>query len=185
LVVDLVPKDQFRYGYRYWIDKKTGMLLRCDLIAEDHSVVEQMMFTSLEYLASSPAQSIKLSDFEQYKQLLLEEQGTNEVQTPQSWTVNDLPKGFMLTQSISRHSRSVTNDSDNAGLLHLVYSDGLASVSIFIEQNNGAKNHLQGASNMGAVNAFGYPMGEFYVTVVGEVPMKTAQSMARSTVRLQ
>ena len=44
LVVDLLPKDQYRYGYRYWVDKNTGMLLRCDLVDEDNAVVEQMMF---------------------------------------------------------------------------------------------------------------------------------------------
>ena len=49
LVVDLLPKDKFRYGYRYWVDKDTGMLLRCDLVDEDNLVVEQMMFTSLDY----------------------------------------------------------------------------------------------------------------------------------------
>jgi len=69
-------------------------------------------------------------------------------------------------------------------LLHLVYSDGLASVSVFIEKNQGSEKHLQGASSMGAVNAFGNSVGDYFVTVVGEVPVKTVQSMAQSTVKL-
>ena len=187
LVVDLVPKDRYRYGYRYWIDKDTGMLLRSDLIAENNLVVEQMMFTSLKYLESSPVQAIEPSHFEQFKQLKLDEQKTDVLHsTPQEWVVNELPKGFMLTQSMLLDPKpSVADNQSSTRLLHMVYSDGLASVSIFIEQNNGAKNHLQGASTMGAVNAFGHSNGEHYVTVVGEVPLTTAQSMARSTVRLQ
>lgn len=184
LVVDLVPKDQYRYGYRYWVDKDTGMLLRCDLMAEDNSVVEQMMFTSLEYLDLPPVKSFELSQFAQYKQLLLDEYGANVQPKPsEQWTVNNLPKGFMLTQSTMRQSQAATENIKSNELLHLVYSDGLASVSIFIEQNRGNGNHLQGASSMGAVNAFGTSVDDYYVTVVGEVPFKTVQSMARSTVQ--
>ena len=64
-----------------------------------------------------------------------------------------------------------------------MYSDGLASVSIFIEKNRGDGHHSQGASSMGAVNAFGYAVGDFFVTVVGEVPGKTVQLMAQTTVK--
>ena len=184
LVVDLLPKDQYRYGYRYWVDKTTGMLLRCDLLAVDKTVVEQMMFTSLEYSDSSPVQSFDIAQFEQYKQQILDEQEVSEHKDIQlKWAVNALPKGFMLTQSTMRRSQPTTVDS-NADLLHMVYSDGLASVSIFIEQNQGEEKHLQGTSTMGAVNAYGNPVGDYFVTVVGEVPVTTVQSMARSTVKL-
>lgn len=184
LVVELVPKDQYRYGYRYWVDKDTGMLLRCDLMAEDDSVVEQMMFTSLEYLDLPPVKSFELSQFAQYKQLLLDEHEANVQPKPsEKWAVYNLPKGFMLTQSTMRQSQPTAEDTNSIELLHLVYSDGLASVSIFIEQNRGSGNHLQGASSMGAVNAFGNSVGDYYVTVVGEVPFKTVQSMARSTAK--
>ncbi|PCJ83638.1 MAG: hypothetical protein COA54_15095 [Thiotrichaceae bacterium] len=190
LVVDLLPKDQYRYGYRYWVDKNTGMLLRCDLLAVDNTVVEQMMFTSLKYLKSSPADSfaglLKGAPYEQYKQQLLDEREVNVLPSAQlKWGVNLLPKGFMLTQSTMRHSQpSSANSNEEAGLLHLVYSDGLASVSIFIEQNQGEDKHLQGASMMGAVNAYGNSVGDYFVTVVGEVPITTVRSMARSTFKL-
>jgi len=186
LVVDLLPKDQYRYGYRYWVDKNTGMLLRCDLLSVDNKVVEQMMFASLKYLESSPADSFDVSPFAQYKQQVLDEHDVDVLPSTQlKWAVNILPKGFMLTQSTMRHSQSaVTSKEEAADLLHLVYSDGLASVSIFIEQNQGEDKHLQGASSMGAVNAYGNSVGDHFVTVVGEVPITTVKSMARSTTRL-
>lgn len=186
LVIDLIPKDELRYGYRYWVDKNTGMLLRCDLVAEDKSIVEQMVFTTLEYLPQSPVATVELSQFAQYKRQMLDNQtvnyqkGNNQAVNAGSdvdtrWEVKRLPKGFMLTQQTMRHAQS-------ADLLHLVYSDGLASVSVFIEKNNGADDHMRGASMMGAINAFGAPLANYFVTVVGEVPLKTVQLMAQSTV---
>jgi len=212
LVVDLSPKDKLRYGYRYWVDKKTGMLLRCDLVAEDKTVVEQMMFTSLDYLTQAPAQSIELSQFDQYEQQVFDEpkiqikvqgvDGQSVAEQPVAeqqvgankgaktqWTVNRLPEGFMLTQHTMRYSQPVVIEKTNpsqkqlADLLHLVYSDGLASVSVFIEKNKGVGNHLQGVSTMGAINAFGNAVDGYFVTAVGEVPVRTVQSMAQSTVQ--
>lgn len=186
LVVDLLPKDQYRYGYRYWVDKNTGMLLRCDLVDEDNAVVEQMMFTSLEYLPIKPFQAFELPQFEQFKQQLLQDEP--EMEASQSaeteWKVARLPKGFKLTQSTMRNSQSSAasvSETSTLDLLHMVYSDGLASVSVFIEENQGAEKHLQGASSMGAVNAFGQAVDYHFVTVVGEVPENTVQLMAQST----
>ena len=108
---------------------------------------------------------------------------------PIEWTINQLPQGFMLTQRTMRHSKPVSLQSRDPSaskpdLLHMVYSDGLASVSVFIEKHQGPGKHVTGASTMGAVNAYGHAVGDSFVTVVGEVPVKTVQSMAQSTVRV-
>ena len=203
LVVDLLPKDQYRYGYRYWVDKDTGMLLRCDLVAEDENkekkVVEQMMFTSLDYLNETPSHSFELKQFERYRQQALDEPVIDVTQSVQQrWVVNRLPDGFMLTQSTMRYSQplaaSYSSEADSSettlsktsppDLLHLVYSDGLASVSVFIVENKGLEKNLLGVASMGAVNAFGRSVDDYFVTVVGEVPVKTVESMALSTAQL-
>ncbi len=209
LVIELIPKDELRYGYRYWVDKNTGMLLRCDLVAEDNTIVEQMIFTSLDYLPKTPSPSFDLKQFEHYEQQLLNEPEEDVSDTTAlQWVVNTLPQGFMLMQGTMRYSQSLaiqspknsntesntessTESSTEKGgsrqpnLLHLVYSDGLASVSVFIEKNQGVDKHLRGASTMGAVNAFGNSIDDYFVTVVGEVPVKTVQAMAQSTVKLK
>ena len=198
LVVDLLPRDQYRYGYRYWIDKNTGMLLRCDLFSENNEIIEQMMFTSLEYITGASSHDFNLQQFERFNQQILDESSTDQVSdTTTDWGIKQLPNGFMLTQNTMRYARSPTvdvsagdepaNNVSTGGapdLQHLVYSDGLASVSVFIEKNKGEDKHLQGASSMGAVNAFGYSTGDFFVTVVGEVPEKTVQLMAQTTVKM-
>ena len=197
LVVDLIPNDKLRYGYRYWVDKNTGMLLRCDLVAEDDTVVEQMMFTSLDYLVQVPPRPFDLKKFEHFEQQLLDEpEVDNNHNAPSQWVINTLPKGFMLTQSTMRYSQTMlaeraesqgSDDQKNSqpDLLHLVYSDGLASVSVFIEKDQGTEQHLEGAATMGAVNAFGNSVDDYFVTVVGEVPEKTVRAMAQSAARIQ
>ena len=188
LVVDLLPNDQYRYGYRYWVDKNTGMLLRCDLLNEDHVVMEQMMFTALDYLPKTPSQTFEIQQFEQFEQQLLDEPEMDvETVSEAGWRVARLPEGFMLTQSTMRYSQPSASITSTTApdLLHLVYSDGLASVSVFVEENQGVKKHLQGFSSKGAVNAFGQSVGDHFVTVVGEVPAETVQLMAQSAFKEQ
>jgi len=66
---------------------------------------------------------------------------------------------------------------------HLVYTDGLASVSVFIEHLEASGEHQEGTSRMGAVNAFGTMVDSFQVTVVGEVPEATVERIGRSVSR--
>jgi sigma-E factor negative regulatory protein RseB len=194
LVVDLLPKDEYRYGYRYWIDKNTGMLLRCDLLTGSDEVAEQMMFTSLEYVEGASSHGIDLQQFERFNQQVIGESSSDSTENSKTvWEVRQLPQGFMLMQNTMRYSKPSglllsKNDNGEANpppdLQHLVYSDGLASVSVFIEKNKGNGSHLQGASSMGSVNAFGHALGKYVITVVGAVPEKTVQLIAQTAVQI-
>lgn len=230
LVVDLVPADAFRYGYRYWLDKNTGMLLRCDLIANDATIIEQMMFTSVDYLTEAPVEKFNLQQFEGFKQQVIVDNALADSGINQSygWVINQLPKGFMLIRSNMRYSKPMVlnnvaeNKSDEIrseldgeeehenvlsdiplvssqavlnqsspiqpvkvqpDLLHLVYSDGLASVSVFIKKSVEAEGHFEGVSSMGAINAFGNFVDDYFVTAVGVVPVNTVQAMAQSAIK--
>ena len=194
LVVDLLPKDEYRYGYRYWIDKNTGMLLRCDLLSDSDEVTEQMMFTSLEYVEGASSHGVDLKQFERFNQQVIGELNSDSTENSKTtWKVGQLPKGFMLMQNTMRYSKLSGSmlPKDDKGepnlppdLQHLVYSDGLASVSVFIEKNKGDGNHLQGASSMGTVNAFGHALDKYIITVVGAVPEKTVQLIAQTAVQI-
>jgi sigma-E factor negative regulatory protein RseB len=171
-VLDVVPNDGFRYGYRYWLDAETGVLLRCDLLNEKQRVVEQMMFTLLEYLPAAPASAFAVIDREGFEQKRLDP--APPVQPDPLWQVSDLPSGFMLTQSRARQTRV-------GEVWHLAYSDGLASVSVFIEpEARAARREREGASAMGALNAFSTHVDQHFVTVIGEVPAKTVMHIAQS-----
>jgi sigma-E factor negative regulatory protein RseB len=171
-VLDVRPNDGYRYGYRYWLDTNTGVLLKCDLLDENGDVVEQMMFTMLEYLPRAPESAFSIVDKKDYSIKRLDS-GRVDVENA-SWQVTKLPSGFMLTQSSQRKSR-------DAEMQHLVYSDGLASVSVFIERGSKSHHRLDGASNMGALNVYGTRSGEYFVTVMGEVPASAVRQIAQST----
>jgi sigma-E factor negative regulatory protein RseB len=171
LVLDVNPDDKFRYGYRYWLDDETGVLLKCDLLNESGNVVEQMMFTKMDYLPEVPKAAF--SDIDQTGYTLKQlDKARTEIQDS-GWLVDKLPAGFKLTQTTSRKS-------DDAESLHLVYSDGLASVSVFIEPDAKGYHHLEGPSSMGALNAYGTRIDDHYVTVMGEVPANTVMRFAKS-----
>ena len=170
-VLDVVPNDGFRYGYRYWLDAKTGVLLRCDLLNEKRRVVEQMMFTMLEYLPEAPAMAFAAIDREGFKEKRLDS-GQAEQQDP-VWQVSKLPGGFMLTQSRVRQT-------GKGEVLHLAYSDGLASVSVFVEPVGANHQKREGASLMGALNAYRSHVNQHFVTVIGEVPAMAVMQIAQS-----
>lgn len=170
-VLDVMPNDGFRYGYRYWLDAKTGVLLRCDLLNEKRHVLEQMMFTMLEYLPAAPTSAFAVIDREGFEEKRLD--SVHPVQKNPAWQVNNLPDGFMLTQSRAR--QTVKGE-----VLHLAYSDGLASVSVFVEPVGAVHQKREGASMMGALNAYRSHINQHFVTVIGEVPAMAVMQIAQS-----
>ncbi|MGB5456587.1 MAG: MucB/RseB C-terminal domain-containing protein [Gammaproteobacteria bacterium] len=175
-VLNLQPKDAFRYGYKYWLDKDTGVLLKCNLLDEKDDIVEQMMYTSFRKHADVPASAFQIPELKGYTRKEVKKDKGEPASI--GWRVTNLPKGFMLTQSTSRHSGE--NES-----LHLMYSDGLASVSVFIEPGDNSPHYLEGASTMGALNAYGKRINGVQVTVMGEVPEATVALIAHSMERAQ
>jgi len=179
LVLDLKPKDEFRYGYRYWLSKDTGMLLRCDVFDDKQAILEQMMFTHLEYLDKTPEVAFSKVKLKAYTikaydntDVSADKQAANK---QPNWRVMQPPEGFTLSQSLYRELPQGLN------LLQLVYSDGLASVSVFVEKISTNGQHLIGASSKNSINAFGVQLKDYHVTVVGEVPAATVKKMAQST----
>ena len=175
-VLNLQPLDDYRYGYRYWLDDDTGVLLKCDLLDEKDEIVEQMMYTSFRNHTEVPRSAFNVPELDGYtKKEFKKDKGK-----PASigWRVTNLPKGFMLTQGTSRSS-----GQDQS--LHLMYSDGLASVSVFIEPGDNSPHYLDGASTMGALNAYGKRINGVQVTVMGEVPEATVIQIANSMERVQ
>ena len=167
-LVVVAPRDQYRYGYRLWIDEDTGLLLKSDLLNTDKHVLEQVMFTSLELL-EAPSSTIE------NKKSLPSRGAGIDIQTAKksmNWEAVDLPKGFQLSNLRPADSQG--------GAEHMVFTDGLASVSVFVESVESDENAFKGASQMGAVNAFGNVVAGYQVTVVGEVPQATVKRIALS-----
>jgi sigma-E factor negative regulatory protein RseB len=170
-VIEVDPIDKFRYGYRYWLDADTGVLLRCDMFDEEGSIIEQMMYTEVDYPDEVPPTAFETIDVEGYTSHKLDDHRT--MLEKAGWRVADLPQGFMLTHSSA-------SDEDSQNTLHFVYSDGLASVSVFIEPAAGSPHTNEGASSMGPLNAYSRTIDSSRVMVVGEVPVATVSRIAQT-----
>lgn len=171
-MIQMTPRDQHRYGYVFWLDQQSGLLLKCDLLDEKGKVLEQLMYSNVQLLSSTPDNSIDAAVLKSYRKVkLMDEQGVRQ----QNWQASKLPVGFELIRAVkvSHHSREIP-------AYHMVYSDGMASVSVFIEQRKAVDKPVIGLSTMGPVNAYSSFMDNAYVTVIGEVPSATVRMIAES-----
>ncbi|MFV1993426.1 MAG: MucB/RseB C-terminal domain-containing protein [Acidiferrobacterales bacterium] len=168
------PKDKYRYGYHLWADLKSGLLLKSDLIDPEGKVLEQFMFTSLDI-----GVEIKDKDLEprssslNLKKLLKSENKTPLEKT--QWRVTSLPAGFVTTVHIKR-----TVPMHDEPVEHMVLTDGLAAVSVFIEKKRNLNQIVSGPNSMGAVNAYTRATSNHQITVIGEVPAITVIKIARA-----
>ena len=180
-VIDITPRDKFRYGYRFWIDKTNFMLLKFELKGVDGTAIEQFMFTGLKVGEGiSPATLEPSLTGEGYNWFRQESGGKDPDVDPvqPDWIVTLLPAGFKMTDSQRRRVRQGGEHAE-----HMVFTDGLATLSVYVEKVMANEAAFTGLSNMGAMNAFGSVLGDYQVTVVGEVPAATVQSVARSVAR--
>lgn len=179
LVID--AKDEYRYGYHLWVDEQTGLLLRSELYGDDaEEPLEQLVYTSIELPDHIPDRLLEPSISGQGFTWYTNEDpgGAEEALGEARWQVGWLPEGFVLRE---RNRDPVP--TSRMPVEHLWYSDGIASLSIFIEPLEQGAAPLRGPSNMGAVNAYGRVLDGYQVTVVGEVPARTVKKVSESLAR--
>ncbi|VAW79370.1 Sigma factor RpoE negative regulatory protein RseB precursor [hydrothermal vent metagenome] len=178
-VIEVKPRDNFRYGRRLCVHSDSQLLLRSELTGPDGKPVEQMMFTSVSFPEGiSDEQLLPDLNGADYTWKLEPEANSPEPgnDSPDStWKVLRVPDGFMLTDH-SWHQLS----AEDPGVEHWMYSDGLASVSVYIEKAPEGQDSYQGVTHRGALNAYGTMVEGYYVTVVGEVPMNTVELIGNS-----
>jgi sigma-E factor negative regulatory protein RseB len=178
----VMPNDQNRFGYRLWLDKETRLLLKSELVDAEGSPLEIFQFTSIvigdevdpEALKpAGPNETAKVSNFS------LESQPSVPVTNGIRWQVGWLPEGFTLS---STHTRRTMGEDKLVNTM--MFSDGLAAFSVFIEDMPPA-----GAADMvsrnGATVAVthlteGPDAGPHLITLVGELPTATARQIAQS-----
>lgn len=168
------PRDRFRYGYRLWLAVDSGLPLRSELLNERGRAVEQLMFTELKVYEQLPEQLLEPET--EGKGLTWHRVASPESdETDSAWAVTDVPDGFHQQMRRSHFLPAVEKPVE-----HLVFSDGLASFSVYIEKRPEVTDDLRGVSRMGAVHATGQRIGEHYITVIGEVPSETVRRVADS-----
>ncbi len=177
-VVAISPKDEFRYGLQFWINLENGLMMKSSLLDAQGVEVEQVMFTTLQLMTEAEKQVtfIEPEIKSGYSVVKFEsDDGARDFAAEQTWQTESLPGGFWR-ESVFR--RAV---ADAANPVHqMVFTDGLASLSIFIEKQSGSM--MEGPNSMGAVNAYIRLLDDYSVTAIGEVPAITVQRFAESVI---
>ncbi len=176
LVVNIIPKDEYRYGYQIWIDQDSHLAVKTQLNTANGAALEQILFTQLKILDSIPDEmlkpSINGSGYVWYNHSADSEEPDVSAQ---KWQVEWMPGGFTMSEQTQQQMPANSMPVD-----HLVYSDGLATVSVFVEKIAKDPVVKPGASQMGGVNAFALLNSGYQITAVGEVPLTTVEQMAKS-----
>ena len=185
----LEPKDNLRYGYKLWAEKASGLLLRAQTLDERNDVVEQIAFTQLA-IGNVDRARVKPS-FSNTVGWRIE----NAEMTPAAltgWSVKAVPAGFRKIREMKRIISDTPAPADQAPnrpaqiaartsqreVSQIVYSDGLAAISIFIEPIS--QSRTEGSMQQGAMNITGKRQGDFWLTIVGEVPAAAIKQVANS-----
>lgn len=174
--ISVQPRDDYRYGYGLWLDELTGMPLKVQLRDAAGVVVEEIMFADITLPPAIDAEDVRPSmTTESYatKRMPARIDEPADARAP-AWEATELPAGFRLTVS---HARAAAN---GAPTRQMVYSDGLASVSVFIDSGLGAGESGEGASMMGGANAYTTRQNGHVITAIGEVPMRTVELIAHA-----
>ena len=175
-VVEIRPIDQYRYGFLIWLDSETGIVLRSDMADEAGEVIEQIMFIDVEMLAENIAEDMIGEDSEidtsSTSNATLKATSLND----SKWHVASMPSGFRFSERYMRPG----DQGEKTSQEQLVFTDGLASVSIFIEPRQINDEPLLGQTRIGAVNVVGRVIHNHQVTVVGDVPQQTIEFIASS-----
>lgn len=165
--VKLIPKDEFRHGHEFWIDKANGFLLKHDVFDEQGQLLERIQFTSVTF---DP--DLKEDDFtptkEAYIQRFIEVEPTI---VKRQWQFDWLPSGFDLVWQNARQM----NDRTNMMLL----SDGVSTVSIFVEETQQKRppTFMHMGATVAGEQSINVDDKTYLLTLVGEVPTITIQRL--------
>lgn len=171
-VIHLVPKDDLRYGYVFSIDKGTNLLLQSLLIDHRRHVLERFQFVDVDFMPDD-VQIADVIDSSQVKSVPATSVNTHcpPPSIPDNWRATWLPGGFQL----------VGGERDSQGLVTLIYTDGLAHFSIFIDPRGIVDLpdiQAQRGATVAQFTRKKFRGVEYAICVVGEVPMVTAQKIA-------
>lgn len=173
------PVDEYRYGYRLWVDTETDLLLKTQLLATDGEVLEMFAFSSIQTDVEIGDEKLQSRlDGDEMVLNRTDKQSSSDIEQQSRlsrWDVTWLPEGFSLVALQTR-----LRASNGAEVEQRVYSDGMSSVSVFIEKILSKHRHLQGATQMGGINAYGNIIHSHFITVVGEVPGRTVEKIGAS-----
>lgn len=180
----LRPRDRERYGYRLWAEKASGLLLRAEVLGERDEVLEAAAFSEISIgVRPQPEQVLaamkKVAGYRIVKPLPvathLEAEG---------WISKAAVPGFRQTSCVMRPlDATASADASGQQVLQATWSDGLSSVSVFIEPYQADRHTQEISTSIGATQTLMKRHNEWWITVMGDVPAATLRQFARGLQR--
>jgi len=174
-LVLLEPRDDYRYGYRLLTDKEFGLLLKATTLNQQNQVIEQIVFNQLNLLNMSDMEWFKPQVDPGKPYVMEEEVPAGMAESPQDWSLEQLPPGY---RQIDHIKRMVPGKKTTVN--QLIFSDGLSSVSLFIEPLVKGTRPKVGQTTVGPTNFYANVNHGHQIVVVGEVPQATVAQIANS-----
>ena len=171
-VVQLLPKDALRYGYRIWTEKKTGLVVKLQTLDAAGTVLEQAAFSELQL--DAPVKMEKLSQMmaatDGYK---VDKPELNKTTAAvEGWSLKAPVPGFKPLSCYKRGSQA------DLSTMQWIFSDGMATVSLFVENYDKTRHLQEGSMAQGATQTLLKRLDAYWLTAVGEVPASTLKSFA-------
>ncbi|MDZ4140669.1 MAG: MucB/RseB C-terminal domain-containing protein [Methylotenera sp.] len=177
-VLFLEPKDNLRYGYKFWVDIEYGLLLKSMMVNSKNEMMDSIAFNQLGLMNNVDLDWFK-PKIDAQKRYVMEDEAPAQVDNNPSphWMLNELPAGYHKVDQMLR-----TVNGKSFPVTHVIFSDGLASVSLFIEPMAKGVKPRVGRSVVGNTSFYSNVAGFLQVTVLGEVPEATVAQIANAVV---
>jgi sigma-E factor negative regulatory protein RseB len=173
-IIVLEPRDKMRFGHRLCADVRTGMLLKARTTDDRNDLIESFAFTQLRIGGNIERDRVRSRFAGKGGEWRVEDSGAIESNLGEAgWTLRAQLPGF---RKVTEMTRTL---GGTAGVGHMVFSDGLAAVSVFIEQASGTSRQ-SGLSRQGAINVYARDVDGYRITVVGETPAESVKFIANA-----
>ena len=173
-LIVLEPKDDLRYGHLLWAELNSGLLLKARMVDERGEIIEQFAFSDVKIGGEIAAESLRTRYEKEDDWRVVNAYGKEIDRSESGWILNPPLPGFSLMSVVRRPL-----GRDRGEALHVVYSDGLAAISVFIEpvESTGIGHATLGSQASGAINIYKRMLDGYLVTALGEVPMRAIQRL--------
>lgn len=175
IVVHLVPKDNYRYSYKLLTDKEYGLLLKAATLNQQNEVIEQIAFNQLNLLSIDDMQWFQPKVDPKKSYVMEEVVPSTSATESHGWKLGHLPAGYKQIDHIRR-----VVPGKSVAVNQLIFSDGLSSVSLFIEPLTKGMRPKVGYTVVGPTNFYANVNSGYQIVVVGEVPQATVSQIANS-----
>lgn len=180
------PRDSYRYGYRLWADQATGLLLRADVIGDHNDVIESSAFSDVAINVKPQPESVlqPMKRLEGYR--VLRPVLTATQLEAEGWAMRQPAPGFRRVSCVTRTMESPAaggKDAAQPQVVQAIYSDGLTYVSVFIEPFDPQRHIRPMLASVGPTQTLMQQQGDWWVTVLGDVPPATLRLFAKGLER--